>query len=345
MKSGQDAAAGSRSGKGTIMQAEQQFSQDGAQLLHLLGIALMLVLFTSCKPAALSGFPDFITKNKDYFITRIDDVPEIDAASYRLKVSGLVNAPGTWSLAELRRLKLVSLPVTIECIGNPPVGSFIGTAVWKGFKVYDFLVSLGLDDRATGVKYTAADGYYASHTLDQLKNGPVIGALYMNSRPLPPEQGFPLRIINPGFYGAKQPAWVVEIEVIDRPLEDFWQDRWWDVSPPMPVDSTIFFPEDASSVSAGIPVEIGGAAFGGTRIKRVDVTADGGATWQEADIIKSMDADNVWVFWKAEVIFEKPGVFILRSRTTDSSDNVQPEADPESQNGNNAQPAVTITVQ
>ena len=326
-----------------MQKAKQTVIRPAIRISTLLGILLVLLAASSCKPAG--NYPDFITKNKDYFITRIDDVPAIDAASYGLKISGLVSNPGTWSLAELRRLKMVSLPVTIECISNSSEGARIGTAVWKGFKVYDFLVALGLDERATGVKYTAADGYYASHTLDQLKNGPVIGALFMNGKTLPPEQGFPLRIINPGFYGAKQPAWVVEIEVIDRPLEDFWQDRSWDVSPPMPVDSTIFFPEDGSSVSAGIPVQIGGAAFGGTRIKRVDVTIDGGATWREADIIKSMDADNVWVFWKTRVIFDSQGLYTVRSRSIDVSGNVQPETDPVWTDGSNGQPAVRLTVQ
>ncbi len=308
------------------------------------GFALILTLLTSCKPATLSGFPDFITKNKDYFITRIDAVPSIDAVSYGLKVSGLVHAPGTWSIPELRLLKQVSLPVTIECIGNQPGGPLIGTAVWKGFKVYDFLVALGLDQRATGVKYTAADGYFASHTLDQLKNGPVIGALYMNGSPLPPEQGFPLRIINPGFYGAKQPAWVVEIEVIDGQPEDFWDDRGWDTSPAMAVDSTIFFPENNSTVRAGSLVQIGGAAFGGKRIKRVEVSADGGASWQEADIIKSINADNVWVFWKTEVVYTAPGIHTLRSRSTDCSDIVQPEADPVILDGSSSQPAISLNV-
>ena len=330
------------------MQAKQHCAaraKDGGQLTHLLGITLMLVLLAGCKPAALSGFPDFITNNEDYFITHVGNVPAIDGASYELKISGLVASPGSWSLAELRKLKLDTLPVTIECIGNPAGGRYIGTAVWKGFKVYDFLVSLGLDDRATGVKYTAADGYYASHTLDQLKNGPVIGALYMNGESLPPEHGFPLRIINPGYYGAKQPAWVVEIEVIDRPLEDYWHDWGWDVNPPMPVDSIIFFPENGYTVSAGKRVQVGGAAFGGTRIKRVEVTADNGTTWQQADIVKSMDADNVWIFWKTEVVFPAPGIYTVRSRSTDTSDTMQPETDPLGNNGNNGQPAVRLTVQ
>ena len=326
-----------------MQKAKQTVIRPAIRISTLLGILLVLVAASSCKPAG--SYPDFITKNKDYFITRIDDVPAIDAASYVLKVSGLVNMPGTWSLAELRRLKLIALPVTIECIGNSPDGAFIGTAVWKGFSVYDFLVSLGLDERATGVKYTAADGYYASHTLDQLKNGPVIGALYMNGRPLPPEQGFPLRVINPGFYGAKQPAWVVEIEVIDGQPEDFWGDWGWDVSLPMAVDSSIFFPENDATVRAGRPVQIGGAAFGGKKIKRVEVTADGGANWQDAAIVKSIDADNVWVFWKTEVVFPAPGIYTVRSRSTDTSDTVQPETDPVGNNGNNGQPAVRLTVQ
>ena len=168
-----------------MQKAKQTVIRPAIRISTLLGILLVLLAASSCKPAG--NYPDFITKNKDYFITRIDDVPAIDAASYGLKISGLVSNPGTWSLAELRRLKMVSLPVTIECISNSSEGARIGTAVWKGFKVYDFLVALGLDERATGVKYTAADGYYASHTLDQLKNGPVIGALFMNGKTLPPE--------------------------------------------------------------------------------------------------------------------------------------------------------------
>ena len=163
----------------------------------------------------------------------------------------------------------------------------------------------------------AADGYYVSHTLDQIRDNGIIGALYMNNETLPPIQGFPLRIVNPGSYGAKQPAWVIEIEVIDRPLEDYWDDRGWDTSPPMEVDSTIFFPKNNINAKVGVPFELGGAAFGGIRISKIEYTIDGGFNWAQASIIKSIDLDHVWVFWNASIVFNHLGTFEIYTRATD----------------------------
>lgn len=307
-------------------------------------VLFLLLFLAGCYPnTPVTGeFPDFITANEDYFITRIGDVPSIDGETYALNITGLVEHPRSFTLEELEALALIELPLTVECIGNPPNGPLVATAFWTGFSLYDFLDALGLDDQATGVKYLAADGFYASHTLEQIKDQQVIGALFMNGEVIPPVQGFPLRIIIPGFYGAKQPAWVTEIEVIDRPLEDYWQDFGWDVTPPMDVDSTIFFPAHNTTVTIGTPVEIGGAAFGGTRIETVEVTTDGGESWEQAEIVERVDMDNVWVFWKATAVLRKPGTYTLQSRATDMHGTVQPEKDPSSLNGLNSWPAVTL---
>ena len=155
-----------------------------------------------------SEFPEFYTANEDYFVTRIGGVPNIDRETYRLEINGLIDNPTSFSLEELQLLDLTVLPLTIECIGNPQEGKLVDTAIWTGFNLFDLLESLGIAENATGVKYRAADGYYASHTLDQLENNGVLGALYMNGVEIPPVQGFPLRILNPGYYGIKQPAWV-----------------------------------------------------------------------------------------------------------------------------------------
>jgi DMSO/TMAO reductase YedYZ molybdopterin-dependent catalytic subunit len=305
----------------------------------------MILLLAGCNPntTATGEFPDFITKNEDYFITHIGPVPDIDEETYELKVTGLVETPQSFTLDELRNLELTELPLTVECIGNPTNGPLVSTAVWTGFPLYDFLSSLGVDEGATGVRYLAADSYYASHTLEQIKNNQIMGALFMNGEAIPPVQGFPLRILNPGFYGVKQPAWVIEIEVIDRPLEDYWQDRGWDVSPPMDVDSTIFFPENGTTVTVRVPLEIGGAAFGGTRISTVELTTDGGDSWQKTEIVESMNADNVWLFWKTTVVFKKPGTYIVNSKATDIHGNVQPEDDQDSRDGTNNWPSVTVS--
>jgi DMSO/TMAO reductase YedYZ molybdopterin-dependent catalytic subunit len=289
-------------------------------------------------------FPDFITKNEDYFITRIGDVPQINSETYRLNVWGQIDNPKSFNLTELQELDLVERVLTTECIGNPATGPLISTAVWKGFLVYDFLVALGLKENATGVKYIAADGYYVSHTLEQLRDNGTIGALYMNNFSLPPVQGFPLRIVNPGAYGAKQPAWVIEMEVMDRPLEDFWDDKGWDTSPPMDVDSTIFFPSEAIAVNLGTSIRIGGAAFGGTRISKVEYMISGRLGWNQTVIVNSVDLDHVWVFWEVNITFNTPGTFTLYTKATDIFNNTQPKSDPSGHDGTNSWPKLIIGV-
>jgi hypothetical protein len=292
----------------------------------------------------LDKYPDFYTSNADYFVTRIGQVPAIDSLTYKLEITGLLSHPHSFSLNELRALDLEELPLTIECIGNATEGPLVATAVWKGFNLYNLLISLGLDSNATGVKYLAADGYYASHTMEQLKDNNILGALFMNSEVIPPVQGFPLRILNPGYYGVKQPAWVTQIEVIDRPLEDYWSDRGWDTSPPMDVDTKIFFPKGSADISLNDTLEIGGAAFGGTRVASVEYTLDGGLTWKDAEIVKQINADNVWVFWGIWLAFPDSGFFNLNVRATDIHGNVQPDDDPDLFDGTNDWPLLRIHV-
>ena len=302
------------------------------------------ILWSTEPTSEPSEFPDFITKNEDYFVTRIGGVPQIDRDTYRLEIHGLIDNPMSYSLVELQSLNLTELPLTIECIGNSISGKLVATAVWKGFNLFNLLESLGISESATGVKYLAADGYYASHTLEQLENNGVLGALYMNDVEIPPVQGFPLRILNPGYYGVKQPAWVTEIEVIDRPLEDYWEDRGWDTSPPMDIDSKIFFPTGFTSINVSQNLRIGGCAFGGTRVKLVEYTMDDGLTWNNATIVQQIDADNVWVFWEINVSFSSVGEIILKVRATDINDNQQIKTDHDALDGTSSWPILEINV-
>ena len=291
-------------------------------------------------------FPDFITKNEDYFIVRIGNVAEINGSEYELKIYGFIDNPVNLSQLELSSLEMIEFPLTTESIGNPPNGPSVSTAVWKGFRIIDLLESLGLHENATGVRYLAADGYYASHTLSQLRANDIIGALYMNGVFLPPEQGFPLRIISPGSYGAKQPAWVTEIEIIDRPLEDYWDDRGWDTSPPMDVDSKIFFPNSDFTVKAklGSPLIVGGAAYGGRRISKVEYSKDNGISWTRVTIVQRIDKDNVWVFWKAVITFDKLGTDTIYFKATDINGISQVRTDYDKHDGVNDWPSLEVLV-
>jgi DMSO/TMAO reductase YedYZ molybdopterin-dependent catalytic subunit len=310
--------------------------------------AVLLVLLSCVSPQYAvreDGFPDFVTSAENYYVTRIGEVPQITAGTYRLKVGGLVEKPTSFTLEELYAMELEELPLTVECIGNSTDGPLVSTAVWKGFRLLTLLESLGIREGATGVRYEAADGYYASHTLEQIRDNGVLVALYMNGEPIPPLHGFPVRILNPGYFGVKQPAWVTSIEVIDRPMKDYWEDRGWDCSPPMDIDSVIFAPGRTASVARGEPLRLTGAAFGGTRVARVELTFDQGGSWTEADVVKKMDADNVWVFWEAQLVFPEAGTYTVNVRATDIHGNSQAETDPNRYDGANDWPMVRVEVE
>lgn len=324
-------------------------------LIIAVGVGLLIVVSfpednNSVPKEIITGeFPDFITKNEDYFITRISEIPEINSSEYRLTVWGEINNPKNFTLSELHSLDQIEKTLTTECIGNRPNGPLLSTAVWGGFLMLEFLESLGFKENATGVKYRAADGYYVSHTIDQLRDLGTLGALYMNGEILPPVQGFPLRVVNPGAYGAKQPAWVIDIEVIARPLEDYYNDfAAWDTSPPMDVDSTIFSSALPVHISVGMSLEIGGAAFGGTRISKIEYQLINivywNLDWYRLQINESIDADHVWVFWKIVITFNYSGNYYFYSKATDIYNNTQPRDDLNHWDGTNSWPSLAIIV-
>jgi hypothetical protein len=181
--------------------------------------------------------------------------------------------------------------------------------------------------------------------MEQIRENKVLAALYMNGEVIPSVHGFPLRILNPGYYGVKQPAWVTKIEVIDMPIKDYWEDRGWDCSPRIAVDSKIFFPVKKATVKVGEPLTIGGAAFvGGTRIEKVELSFDGGESWSTAEIVERMDADNVWVFWEAELTLPEEGSYTVNVRATDIDGNAQIDDDPNKYDGRNDWPMLKVKV-
>lgn len=295
----------------------------------------------------MTDFPDFITPAGDYFNISIGNKPDLDGEDYQLEISGTVSEPTSFSLEDLRKLDMVEKTVTIECIENPPNGNLLSTATWKGFRVYDLLTELGIPEDVSFVKYLCADGYFTYNTLEELQKGNVLGALEMNGAPIPVKYGFPLRIIFPGYYGVRQPAWVVEIELIKSGIKDFWgetQFEKWHTDSSMTIDSKIFFPADDETVSLGESVRIGGAAYGSKRIAGVEITTDDGNTWIQAEKVKEMDEDYVWVFWEAHLTPQSTGSLTIRARATDSNGRVQSRDDDNYLDGTGAWPYTTINV-
>jgi len=319
------------------------------------GTLALLVALCSCdsgtpegetpgSPDPVAVFPPFITPNEEYFDTRIDGVPSINAETYRLKISGAIDNPGSFTLTDLLGLEQVKKTLTIECIGNLPNGHLLGTAGWRGFRVYDFLDNLGIQEDAATVKYTSADGYFTYNTLEELKNKGVLGALFMNDEPIPPLYGYPLRIIYPGYFGVRQPGWIVEMEVLKSGPQDYWSGAGWESDSSMAIDSKIFFPAKNSRIVLGDSIRIGGAALGARRISKVEITLDEGSTWIPAQVRQSMDEDHVWIFWEVYVTPQETGDVSIRSRATAEDGSVQPETDDNFTDGINSWPSVSVTV-
>ena len=291
------------------------------------------------------SFPPYITPIESYFEFSIDEDPVISEESYKLEIHGLVEKPYSYTLSELRKMPMHERFQTTECIGNQPNGELIGTVLWKGFSVYDLLVdSLGLKENARTVNFICADGYVSSNSLEELESLEVIGAIYANQEVLPIKMGFPLRILNTGYYGVKNPGWVTEIEVTSEGKKDYWIESSWKVDDPMEVDSKIFFPDETSVWSVGDTIPIGGAAFGSNPIVSVEYSIDGGDNWMFADIVKTSEGGNAWVFWKTNIVAETSGDFNLRTRATDFSGHTQPLIDNFGFDGTNSSPIIQLII-
>ena len=315
-----------------------------------------------------------------YLLTHYD-IPVVDVASWRLRVAGRVRTPLELSLDDLRRLPSVSLTVTMECAGNararllprpisqPWLGEAVGTAAWQGVLVSHVLDMAGVEDVAIEVAFTGLDRgvedgveqvYARSLRIDEARRDGVLLATGMNGVNLLPQHGFPLRLVVPGWYGMTNVKWLSRIDVLDQPFTGYQQVRAYRLRHSREESGTPvtrMLPR-ALMVPPGIPdfmtrrrfLEPGarrleGRAWSGLGvITRVEVSADGGRDWIEAQLGEPPSA-AAWVGWSASWD-AAAGEHELCCRATDSAGKVQP-LHPEWNVGgyqNNAVQRIAVTV-
>lgn len=174
------------------------------------------------------------------------DIPVVDPGEWRLSVGGQVSRELSLSLDELRSRPSVTLAVTLECAGNgraqlsprplsqPWLLEAVGTAEWTGTPLRGLLEEAGVDDGATEVLFTALDRgveggeeqqFERSLPLAEALRDEVLLGYAMNGQPLPPQHGYPLRLVVPGWYGMTSVKWLERITVLDRPFEGYQQAR------------------------------------------------------------------------------------------------------------------------
>jgi sulfite oxidase len=332
--------------------------------------------------AALAEGP--VTATDVFYVRGHGAVPEIDPADWRLHVHGVVERELDLSLSTLREaFREREVTATLQCAGNRRAGLMAirdiageapwgpgatGTATWTGVALADVLAVAGPLREAAHVGFDGADlcpeakpaqRFGGSIPLDKARRREVLLAWAMNGEPLAPVHGAPVRVVVPGYIGARSVKWLQCIEVRTSPWEGYFQHVVYRLLPedgtPGPgegiplglvaLNADVLSPADGATVAAG-PVEVRGYAFaGGERyVARVDVSLDGGATWSQAQLLEDL-GPWAWRHWCTTVDLA-PGEHEILVRAWDSSAATQPEDEAALWNPkgyvNNARPRIRV---
>jgi DMSO/TMAO reductase YedYZ molybdopterin-dependent catalytic subunit len=285
------------------------------------------------------------------------DVPVVDPASWRLTVRG--GRELSLGLEELQARPAAELTVTMECAGNgrahldprpvsqPWLFEAVGTARWRGVQLRPLLDEAGVPESSLEVVFTGLDRglekgmdqrYQRSLRLEEALRDEVLLAYEMNGAPLPPQHGFPLRLVVPGWYGMTNVKWLDTIELVDRPFEGYQQASAYHLrkaedEPGEPLDRMLprslivppgipDFHTRERTVEPGEQVLEGRAWSGRAPVEQVEVSTDGGATWADAELEPAED-HWAWRGWRSPWLAE-PGRHLLCSRARDEAGNEQP---------------------
>ncbi|GAA2742666.1 sulfite oxidase [Terrabacter aerolatus] len=296
-------------------------SRDALRTAPLTGTKLTVPAGADLK---VPGLSPYIVPNADFY--RIDTaivVPRINAADWKLKVTGMVDREVEIDWKTLQSKQMQEALVTLTCVSNEVGGNLIGNAVWTGWPVRELLAMAGPKAGADMVLQTSIDGFTASTPLGALTDDRnALLAIRMNGEPLPFEHGFPVRVVVPGLYGyVSATKWVTELKVTTYAADvAYWTPRGWSAMGPIKTASRIDVPQAGAVVKAGTVAVAGVAWAQHTGISKVEVQVDQ-QPWTQARLAAdaSIDTWRQWVYeWQAT-----PGSHDIRVRAYDAKGQVQ----------------------
>ena len=295
----------------------------------------------------IPGLSPLFTPNADFY--RVDtalSVPAIAPADWRLTIDGMVGRKVELSFDELLRMGLREYAVTLTCVSNQVGGDLVGTARWLGVPVREVLARAHPAQGADMVLSRSSDGFTASTPLDALTDPgrDAILAVAMNGEPLPPEHGFPVRMVVPGLYGyVSATKWLTDLKVTTFAADQaYWTPRGYSAKAPIKLSSRIDTPRVDKAVAAG-PTKIAGVAWAQTAgIAKVEVRIDEGQ-WQQATLAPAI-GDDTWVQWHLDWSAAS-GTHTLVVRATDAHGTMQAEKrEPIAPNGSTGWQSTLIRV-
>jgi DMSO/TMAO reductase YedYZ molybdopterin-dependent catalytic subunit len=274
--------------------------------------------------AQAPGAVPYVTSNGDFY--RIDTSlypPEVDPATWQLRIFGMVRNPITITWDELLKRPMIQRYITLACVSNEVGGDLISNALWLGTPIKALLDEAQPLPDADQVIQRSVDGWTCGSPTAVLRDGrDALLAVGMNGAPLPVEHGFPVRMVVPGLYGYVSACkWITEIELSRfADFDAYWVPRGWSQQAPIKTQSRIDTPRDGAKRKAGV-VAVAGVAWAQHRgIKKVEVQVDGGP-WAEATLAGTVSSDT-WRQWSYQWHAAK-GDHAVRVRATDSTGETQ----------------------
>jgi DMSO/TMAO reductase YedYZ molybdopterin-dependent catalytic subunit len=300
----------------------------------------------------------WVTPNRLFFVRNHFPVPRIDLAAWRLRLEGCVKRTLEWTWDELAALPERTVFATVECAGNgrsflhPHAhgvqwgAGAIGHAEWTGVPVRLLLKEAGLKPEALEVVFEGQDrGTEADHPepmffarslpLAKALDPNTLLATRMNGELLEPNHGFPVRLLVPGWYGVASVKWLRRISVIDHAFQGYYQTKKYTVQrrtangnetaivQAMAVKSEIIRPAEGEILGVGTNRVFGVAWAGEEAVARVEVSTDGGRTWDDADLSGPRDHYS-WTLWEYLWEVAEAGQYNLLVRATSVGGRVQP---------------------
>jgi DMSO/TMAO reductase YedYZ molybdopterin-dependent catalytic subunit len=322
------------------------------------------------RPHFLSAF----TPNEAFFVRwHLPVIPNsVDLGKWKLRVEGNVERPLELAFPELMsRFKAVSVAAVDQCSGNSrsrfqprlPGGQWgngaMGNALWTGVRLREILDAAGIKTGSLQVQFEGLDkgmgprGYGSNRFLKALVlTNPILDecviAYSMNHQPLPMLNGFPVRLVVPGYFATYWLKGLTSIRVLDQPDDNFWMKTAYRIPDTprnsttpeemrsgkvptipvgrMPVRSFLISPDGSAKIPAGFPLRLQGVAFSGYGgVRKVEVSADDGKSWREAQLGENL-GPYPFRTWNSDWTPQRSGKYDIAVRATDSLGNVQLDA-------------------
>jgi DMSO/TMAO reductase YedYZ molybdopterin-dependent catalytic subunit len=308
----------------------------------------------------LESVRSWVTPTPWFFVRNHFEVPAQDPAAWRLRVDGCVEQSLELTLDDLANLPERTVFATVECAGNgrsflqprvagvPWGAGAIGHAEWTGVPVRHVLELAKIRPGTVEIMFEGADqGTESDHPqpmffarslpLAKALEPDTLLAVRMNGEMLEPSHGNPVRLLVPGWYGVASVKWLRRIEVLDRPSQGYYQTKKYVIQRPsargeetvavgpMAVKSEILRPRPSSVLGLGTNRLFGVAWAGEEAVARVEVSTDGGDSWNEAELM-GLRAPYSWTLWEYLWEVAQPGLYALMARAISTSGRAQPRA-------------------